>query len=129
MLQWGDFKAHSGQVLPFKIDCDSFTEADWECCAKIIEQAAKPFSRVISIPRGGDKLAVILNQYRSVVGKTIIVDDVLTTGMSFYDVLQNIEYEEDTEGYVVFSRLATDCKIENTIPIYPIFSLANWSAW
>src|ERR1700722_3264701 len=77
----GEFVAHSGVTLPFKIDCDALTDADIATLAKEISRRTK-FSVVVGIPRGGLRLAAALEQYCQPSAPVLIADDVLTTGRS-----------------------------------------------
>jgi len=77
----GYFQSHSGQNLPWKVECDKLTSGDWECLAKIVGNSLK-FSRVEGVPRGGLKLANLLQIYTRATGGLLIVDDVFTTGSS-----------------------------------------------
>jgi hypothetical protein len=79
----GEFTSAAGQVLPFKIECDSLTPADWECIAYVGSQMLRPFGRVIGVPRGGLALASAMRAYVTPGSLTpLVVDDVWTTGKS-----------------------------------------------
>jgi len=81
LFQEGAFNARSG-VLPWKVECDALSDADWHWAAARI--AEKFWVReVFGIPTGGMKLATALMEYRETHGECLlIVDDVLTTGGS-----------------------------------------------
>jgi hypothetical protein len=83
LFRRGEFTGAAGQVLPFKIECDSLTPADWECIAYVGSQMLRPFGRVIGVPRGGLALASAMRAYVTPGSLTpLVVDDVWTTGKS-----------------------------------------------
>ena len=115
LFQWNSFTSHSGKRLQWKIDCDSLSDDDIRTIANIISSHFK-FSEVVGIPRGGIRLAEILqnhvtpnNPYR------LIVDDVLTTG----DSMNAERRDENDIGIVIFAR--------STCPdwVFPVFQLMN----
>ncbi len=93
--------SHAGLHLPFKIECDALTEEDIETIAAIISRKYK-FRAVCGIPRGGIRLAAALQKYLSNEGLVLIVDDVLTTGLSMEDARRQIG--GDAFGIVIFAR-------------------------
>ncbi len=97
----GNFKLHSGSTSSFKIDCNALTSRDWDSLAYLISQKYK-YDRVIGIPSGGLKLARALTQFSLNGYKTLIVDDVLTTGSSFEEIRKRIK--EESFGIVIFAR-------------------------
>ena len=110
LFEWGEFTSHAGNQLQYKIECDAFTNDDWDCLAKMVMQyETRPFSSVEGIPRGGVPFANALSQFAT--GKSehqpMIVDDIYTTGKSFYEYRK-----EHYDGYlssaiitwVVFAR-------------------------
>lgn len=101
------FVSHSGIKLPFKIDTDSLSNEDWDTIAEIVTARFK-FSRVITIPTGGDELAKRLIPFATGLetDPTLFVDDVMTTGKSFQDFASasGIPYDKRI-GVVVFSRM------------------------
>lgn len=112
MFKWKKFKAHSGDELLWKIECDTLSGKDIKCLAQLIAMKFS-FSSVVGVPEGGLRLAKALEPFVSV-GPKLIVDDVLTTGKSM-DVYKN-KYP-GAIGVVIFAR---------AIPanwIYPIFQL------
>ena len=105
-----EFTSHAGKQLPFKIECDAFTEEDWEAIAQIIlHYEREPFCRAEGIPRGGLPLAKALNKYGTgdEYHKVLICDDVWTTGSSFKEYI-NEKYPNWLAGqglrWVVFKR-------------------------
>lgn len=100
LFQLGNFKSHSGESLPWKIDCDGLTEKDWGCLAQMIFDRVERFSEVEGVPKGGLALASVLHLYRYVPGGLLIVDDVLTTGGS----MEQHRNGRDAIGAVVFAR-------------------------
>lgn len=112
----GRFVLHSGQESNFKIDCDHLSSADLRALAFIINEKIGPFSHVVGVPRGGEKLAKFLVQHAT--GKEadpgLLVDDVFTTGKSME------EWREKTNakiGAVIFARGNTPDWI------YPVFRM------
>ena len=96
----GDFTAHSGKVLPFKIDCDALSDVDLSTCAFLISELVPPFSDVQGVPRGGLRIAKALEPFAVEDAGLLIVDDVWTTGGSMR------EYRGDVDAYgaVIFAR-------------------------
>jgi hypothetical protein len=98
----GEFKSHSGAVLPFKIDCDALSAADIETLAEEISRRFR-FGSVFGVPRGGERLAEALRDHISFDDPTtLIVDDVLTTGASMEDARER--FGSPTIGVVIFAR-------------------------
>lgn len=99
LFQLGSFVAASGRILPYKIECDCLTDADWQCLAWMIAQRVT-FGVIEGVPRGGLKLAAALEKYKSASGPLLLVDDVGTSGGS----LNRQRAGRDAIGYVVFQR-------------------------
>ncbi len=119
LFQTGEFTLHSGGVSDFKIECDALTEKDLETFARLISQKYD-FSFVVGIPTGGEALAEKLEKYvNEYASKTLIVDDILTTGASMEDYHWDIDGKENM-GVVIFAR--------GPCPdwITPIFSMEQW---
>lgn len=98
----GTFTSHAGLALAYKIECDTLVEADWNTLAKEIVRNVPLFGQVIGVPRGGLRLARVLESYcqPEITDVRLIVDDVLTTGASMVAMRQ----DESDIGYVVFAR-------------------------
>lgn len=103
LFREGEFTSHSGLFLPWKVDCDAFTDEDWEWCAKRIFTACF-YSEVEGVPTGGLKLAETLRPFawrpEEWGHQLLIVDDVLTTGKS----MEEQRAGRDAIGFVVFAR-------------------------
>jgi orotate phosphoribosyltransferase len=105
LFQMGSFVAASGTELPWKVECDALTDADWKWAALQIA-CNGPFSSVEGVPTGGLRLASLLlpfaETHRQVEpsGPLLIVDDVLTTGGS----MERQRAGRDALGFVVFAR-------------------------
>ncbi len=101
LFQDGEFTAASGQTLPFKIECDALSDADWEWAAKYVRSRV-PFSLVEGVPEGGLKFAKALEHRHDGgrTGKLLIVDDVLTTGES----MERQRNGRTAKGVVLFAR-------------------------
>ena len=107
-----DFKSHAGLDLSWKIEMDALSENEWFTIARMILEISPPFHSAIGIPRGGVKLAALLNEFATDNEKDpiCIVDDVLTTGKSMEHFLS--QYWRNRRpftaiGWVVFSRAQT----------------------
>ena len=123
MIEYGWFLTHSKWQLPWKINCDSFTDEDWEGIAKIL-QWKFAFGSVYGIPRGGTKLAEACQKHITVGYPPLIVDDVLTTGASMREAKEKLRVETgfDPIGFVVFNR-HIDCPGW----IWSLFNVNQWS--
>ena len=104
----GQFTSHSGLVLPFKINCDALTDEDLDCLASIAHERLqlpwKDIGKVVGVPRGGLRLAAILQQYAGHGPLKLIVDDVLTTGHSMAAMRAEELWPETCLGLVIFAR-------------------------
>ncbi len=122
------FVSHSGNVLPYKIECDALTDDDINTVAAIISANAK-FDRVIGIPTGGIRLQFALGKYLTLAGleqKILIVDDVYTTGASMEEKRQEIVSNHkgfidinDIIGWVIFARGKTPDWINAVFTVTP----------
>lgn len=102
-------KLSSGRMSEFKIEFDAATDADILCFAYLIKTLVGPFSSVEGVPRGGIRLQEALKKYLQPIDTFphLIVDDVLTSGMSMSLAQQNYRLENPTKkivGAVAFSR-------------------------
>ena len=107
-----NFKSHSGLDLTWKIEMDALSDAEWWTIKKMIMEITPPFKEVVGIPRGGVKLASLLDEHTTgeKTDPILIVDDVLTTGASIENFLTS--YQRNRKpftaiGWVVFAR--TQC--------------------
>jgi hypoxanthine phosphoribosyltransferase len=117
MIKLGTFTAHSGEALPWKIECDMIPD-DWiHTFAAMIAKKFR-FRRVLHIPTGGTRLAQALEDYKTPDGSILLVDDVLTTGRSMIEARDRLREDLEVEGVVLVARTVI-------IPdwIYPIFTL------
>ena len=115
MFRYGDFKSHSGLMLPFKIELDALTPEDWNCLALLIAEKFS-FGAVEGVPTGGLKLADALRPFAQADRQTLlIVDDVLTTGES----MEQFRAGRSALGVAIFARCPR-------IPtwIWPMFRLS-----
>lgn len=100
LFRHSEFKAHSGEILRWKINCDALVPADWRCLARIVTEIVGPFGAVEGVPRGGLWLATALWPWITK-GPLLIVDDVLTTGASMEEQRAD---RSNTIGAVIFAR-------------------------
>ena len=119
LFQSGRFTGTSGGELPFKIECDALTRADYDTLAEIVAMQ-HIFSEVHGVPRGGVPFADSLRPYCSRQGRVLIVDDVLTTGGSMERFRSRLGLRNDQViGAVIFDRSGGQCPDW----IKPIFTL------
>lgn len=79
----GWFELHSGDMSPFKIDCDVLTKEDWSAIAEMLSYSIT-FKSARGIPRGGLAFAEALQPFCTPDGAyELLVDDIFTTGSSF----------------------------------------------
>lgn len=115
-----DFVGHSGDRLDFKIECDNLTEEDLETIAYIVSKKFD-FKMVFGVPTGGLIFEEKLKKYtRDDSNNILIIDDVLTTGLSMRDMRSKVfsKYcQYNMIGVVLFSRNKHDKWI------HPIFQM------
>ena len=107
-----NFKSHSGLNLTWKIEMDVLSDPEWFTIKKMIMEISPPFREAVGIPKGGVKLADLLNECATgnKEDPICIVDDVLTTGSSMEYFLE--QYQRNRRpftaiGWVVFARTQT----------------------
>jgi hypothetical protein len=111
LFQFAEFVLASGKKSKFKLECDAISPEEWHSLGRIVRPILPPYGRVVSVPRGGDAWASILEHYR-VPGehRVLIVDDVWTTGISMGLVVNrtmiHTPINEDFlwHGVVLFAR-------------------------
>lgn len=114
LFRWGGFRTSTGHKMPFEINCDALTHEDILCIANVIA-AKTTFKAVYSVPTGGNRLGVALQQFRDGDGadRILIVDDVLTTGKSIESEKRRVterlermgvEFTGEIVGWVIFAR-------------------------
>ena len=99
LFRLGSFRGAAGEVLPWKVECDSLWQADWEALAEIAVSLLPDFGTVEGVPTGGFPFADALREHVTA-GPLLIADDVLTTGGSM------VEHRDgrDAIGVVAFAR-------------------------
>lgn len=90
LFQPGIFRLHSGEMSSWKIECDALTNSDLETLAFMLAERLPPFVQVEGIPRGGLRIADALNVHCQARGAYLLVDDVLTTGVSLTEKRQEV---------------------------------------
>lgn len=110
----GEFAARSG-VLPWKVECDALTDADWKWAAARV--AERFWIRdIYGVPTGGMKFANALEKYRNQYGEVLlIVDDVLTTGASMEEARRQCRFDGFSTppvGVAMFARVRPALWIE-----------------
>ena len=118
LVQFGWFRSHSGLQLPWKLDADALSSDSLNGITQIIRWKFA-FGAVIGVPRGGLRLARMLEQYREDGYPTLIVDDVLTTGKSIQEWRDPVP--GPAIGVVIFAR--------GPCPnwVWPIFNVNEWT--
>lgn len=116
LFQWGNFTLHSGDKTWWRIDCDDLTESEIAIFAKMIREKAGEYHRALCPDShkgsAAPRLTSALHEHRAASSgrgyKTLIVDDVLTTGASMNEVRQLAAASQlkgsEIEGYVIFAR-------------------------
>lgn len=123
LFQHKYFAGHAGVDLDYKIDADALSDASLETLAFIVGQNWD-HANIVSVPRGGDRFAEKLKRYQAKPYKyTLIVDDVLTTGISMERVRRELQKTSQDQifGLVIFSRNSHMCPDWVT----PMFQLHN----
>ena len=118
LFRLGNFTAHSGQELSFKIECDALSDKDLRTLAALAARRLA-FSEVMGVPQGGILFASFLERYTKKDGPLLIVDDVLTTGNSM-ETARRACGSDEVIGLVIFARGPCPSWIK------PIFSLSDW---
>lgn len=126
MIEFGWFQSHSKFQLPWKIECDDFTDEDWEAIAKLINWKFA-FGSVYGVPTGGTNLALACAKYVTDGYPPLIVDDVMTTGKSMNEWRDKVHKISgaDPIGVVVFDRRMHIG--EPLLWVYSIFTVNDWS--
>jgi hypothetical protein len=105
LFQKGDFDLYSGRLSDWGINCDAFTDDDWDCVANLIMERYPNFSEV----HGPDYLEERLSKHVSH-GGILIVDDVYFEPTSFeiqrtYWRTRQRTMNLDIQGFVVFAKI------------------------
>lgn len=102
------FTSHSGLDLPWRIECDALSPEDWDTIGKAVARRYM-FCEAIGIPRGGIPFAEALNRHKQAEHhcNIVVVDDVITTGNSMLQYMQEIEKKYPDKrvfGIALFAR-------------------------
>ena len=117
LFEFVNFRLHSGAPSAWKVECDTLTLEDWRTLAFLTARKLK-FRTVEGAPYGGLAFAEALQLYaepQSDYLPQLIVDDVLTTGLSMETQRAG---RDRVIGVVVFAREACPGWI------YPIWQLS-----
>jgi len=118
LFQPGVFVSAAGIKLPWKVQCDTLTEADWDCIASSVGPKLKKFGHVEGVPTGGEPFARALLPYRTRGGGLLIAEDVLTTGGS----MEKHRGERKARGVVLFARGEAQCPTW----VKPVWKMSEW---
>lgn len=99
LFELSAFTSAAGHLLPWKVNCDALTDEDWQCVAAMLG-GVRSFRSVEGVPTGGDKFAKAMEPYITIGGELLIVDDVLTTGLS----MERHRNGREAFGVVLFAR-------------------------
>ena len=101
LFRRGLFRLHSGDMSTWKIDCDVMGDDEVITVAMMLREMLPSFGDVEGIPMGGLRLARALRQWTTPGNRTLlIVDDVLTTGVS----MEEHRRGREAIGAVIFAR-------------------------
>lgn len=118
LFQWGHFNLHSGDKTWWRIDCDALSDSEIELFAKMISEKVGRFNSVVSpsshpgssVHKLKDALKPYCDPRVSDPGIIyLIVDDVMTTGVSMTEVFGQISpHAAVVKGAVMFQRGSVD---------------------
>lgn len=117
LVNYGGFMLSSGKTSQMKIDCDALSDIDIEAISKIAHKyLLAEFGEVVSIPRGGDRLATYMSAFVTEgCETTLIVDDVYTTGKSMEEARAKVG--GSCIGLVIFARGETPHWVESLFQV------------
>ncbi len=121
LIQIGEFPLHSGGTSYFKLECDKFTQSDWDALAIMAARRWK-FSAVYGIPTGGMRLAKAMEKYATFNAKDpmIIVDDVLTSGGSMDQAKAKFPYLDESDKIIGFVAIARGPTLPWVVPFFQV---------
>lgn len=103
LFKYEPFISHAGLPLEWKIECDALTDDDLQSIANVVMKRFV-YRAVVGVPRGGLRLAELLQPHCSEnFNNVLIVDDVLTTGKSMLELRKRYDIVP-TSGFVIFAR-------------------------
>lgn len=134
LFEMGWFASHSGFQLPFKIDCDAWTDESLRGVAKFLKWKFA-FDEVLAVPShnpeeaAGPRLARILREEHSPDEgyPPLIVDDVLTTGRSMEEFRETVMRNRPAVqpiGFVLVTRAARGAGPDW---VWPLLRVEDWA--
>lgn len=123
LFMLGDFTLNSGVKSRWKIECDALTDDDWLGLAELIRIIVGPFSNVIAVPRGGNKLCDVVMDFDTVErAPLLIVDDVFTTGGSLKRLIDRLPgpFCDGIVAAVAFARGDANVPLETKHGLVPV---------
>ncbi len=139
LFQFGWFAGHAGFQLPWKMDCDAWTDESLTGVADLL-QWKFAFSEVHAVPSdekpprnpAGPRLARIMRE-RCAFNEgypPLIVDDVLTTGGSmraFREVVMRNRQDVTPIGFVLLSRSVKGFSIGQPDWVWALQTVNEWA--
>lgn len=141
LFEFGWFTSHAGLHLPFKIDCDALTDDTLRGIAKMLrwkfafsEVHAVPSDETLPRTPAGPRLARILREEFTLVAgyPPLIVDDVLTTGMSMEEARTEVMRDRPSVmapiGFVIVSRAPQDgAAVSQPTWVHALMRVEQWA--
>lgn len=109
LFRLGTYVLHSGIRTGFKIDCDGLSGRELHALVFVARTLTRPYKEVLGVPTGGLALAKELEFFADPNADSIlIVDDVLTTGDSMHQFVEELARHRNVnlpvQGLVMFAR-------------------------
>jgi len=123
LFQIGSFELANAGHSSFKINADVLTTDDWNALAHLALQIVPSFGSVVPVPTGGIPFADALRPFATE-GPVLVVDDVLTTGISILRAAApyRLEGKIVTESCIL---LVAFSRVPQLSWVHSIFTLAD----